>query len=229
MNKLLLRKLWEDKKDLGLIWGLVLIAIPIVFFITKSSDSIRIFVISQIIVYKMNKNLWGKVLRIPENFYLIPLKQKELREIIFKELCLSCVTETGLLLLLLVSSFWIESIIAHFYGSVLYETEKLLEFNWWRSVILTLNIFSVVHIMYYHDYLKRTKEGVAELLVIAAAAKWIFCIITLSLGKEITLAGVLFYLLFAIPLFSLDIYYPVKYLRKMIDFYTDFERSRGIG
>ena len=53
MNKLLLRKLWEDKKDLGLIWGLVLIAIPIVFFITKSSDSIRTFVISQIIVYKM--------------------------------------------------------------------------------------------------------------------------------------------------------------------------------
>ena len=82
--------------------------------------------------------------------------------------------------------------------------------------------------LHYQGYLKKTKEGIPELLVIAAVAKWLLCIVTISVGKEINFTGVMFYLLFAIPLFSLDIYYPVKYFRKMVDFYADYEYSRGI-
>lgn len=224
MEKLLWRKLWREKKQLLLVWGGILILTPMIFWITKTPSSLIWYGMIQGVFQTTVNSSMENSLQLPGGFYLFPMEKGKKRELVKKKLWISCLLTTVVMVFSCCTLWVLESFLL-----MKYKLESItIELYWWKYILLFINIFSMIHLAYYYDYLKKTKEGVSEIVVLVEFGKYIVCIIGLFLGKNTILVEWAFYFLFALALFSMDIYYPVKYLKKMINFYADYECSRGI-
>ena len=216
MERLLWKKLGRDKKYLLLIWGVVLGISILLFQVTESTGGL----LGYAIMYPtMVNKKQDTVLRLPDVFYFLPTDAAARRKLVAGQFWGSCFLEAV-----------IHTFLATMYlvMTTYYMNITVTRLYWWKPVILFIAIFSITHTGQYYSFLKTTKEGVADLLVLLGLGKFTVCIWALLLPRSMEPVYWALYCFFALLLLASDIYYLRKYGKHIISYYADYDFSREL-